>query len=200
MAKDSEIATRPAGRSLLAAIRDGDTRAAKDASIEELMALAQASAAELGTPDTVRDVREAGDGFIVVPRHVKELLVGVPFFIVDTDINPSRKVKGGYFGSIHIRTVRPVDAIRPGADAFIINDGGTGIFKQLEDYRATYGATKMLPMWCPKGLRVSRYEVTEDDPTGALDERTGKPRKVPVLDPKTNEPIQGETFYLDDTA
>lgn len=195
-------AVKQQARSILDAIRDGDLRTVRDASFADLVAAARLAPEEVPAGERAPlAISQTGEGFVVVPRAFKQHLVGVPFVIVDVDTNESSDRPGTYFTSLKIRTEHAVHAIRPGCDAFILNDGSTGIHKQLRDLRLSGGAT--LPIWCEKGLRVSKYTVTTDqvDPeTGekVIDPETGKAKKIPVIDPTTGGEVKGETFYLDD--
>lgn len=189
--------------SLLDRIRQGDVRAARDAGFAALAA----TATDVTTvePGEVAGVAadQMGDGFVVVPTAMKEYLVGVPFVIVEFDVNFGKKVEGSYFCTIHIVTERPVNQIRPGCSTFIVNDGSTGIYRQLMALRVNGDIPR--PMLCARGLRASNYTVTEDDTdpeTGQviLDETTGKPRQRPVINPLTGKETQGTTYYIDDSV
>jgi hypothetical protein len=124
------------------------------------------------------DVSDLGDGYKLVQGIAgKKKLVGVPFIIIDHVKNVSTKVPGSFFSTMHIRTVM--------GDLLIVNDGSSGIHSQLEGYRAQ-GVTKGIV--CKHGLRVSEdYEVKDEN-------------DQPILNPQSNKPILGTTFYLDTSA
>jgi hypothetical protein len=185
--------------SLLDRIRQGDVKAARDAGFAALAATAtDVSEAEAGGLDAA----QMGDGYVVVPTAHKEHLVGMPFIIVEYDLNFGRKVEGTYFTTLHIVTERPVNQIRPGCTTFILNDGSTGIHRQLMELRGKDGDIPR-PMLCRNGLRVSEYDVTEnetDPETGEpiLDEVTGKPKQKAVVNPISGQKVTGKTYYIDD--
>lgn len=189
--------------SLLDRIREGDVRAARDAGFAALAAAAtDVTQVQPGEMAPVA-ADQMGDGFVVVPTAMKEHLVGVPFVIVEFDVNFGKKVEGSYFCTIHIVTERPINQIRPGCSTFIVNDGSTGIYRQLMALRVNGDIPR--PMLCARGLRASKYTVTEDavDPdTGdvILDETTQKPKQVAVINPLTGKETQGTTYYIDDAV
>jgi len=200
---DVPATTADRRRSILDAIRDGNAKLIRDVPFEELAAVAAMTPDEMPEGERVpMDIAQTGEGFVVVPKAFKKYLVGVPLVIVDVDTNESKDRPGTYFTSVKLVTESPIHQIRPGCRTFILNDGSTGIHQQLRRMRLDGMAT--LPILCRRGLRVSEYTVTEDqtDPTTGepvIDPETQKARKVPVLDPVTNQTIQGQTFYLDDS-
>lgn len=110
----------------------------------------------VGEVEKIGDV--AGNGFVVLPTANKVQLVGVNFAIVTW-----RFAEGdnGDFASMLVITDK--------GDKLIVNDGSSGIFRQLQ------GLGRPRPLLVPGGLRVSEYDYT--------DERTGKTSKA-------------QTFYL----
>lgn len=145
---------------------------------------------------------QLGDGFALLESaRDKEYLVGEPFIILDWDEWPSKDRPGTYFCSLVIKTKNPIGKLGGGTN-FRLNDGSTGIYRQMRDCRASGIAT---PILVDNGLRVSKdYTVTEPayDEKGQpiLDEVTGKQVQKPKIDPMTGQEIKGTTFYLDTTA
>jgi len=131
----------------------------------------------------VLDASQVGEGFhLLQGKDNKKKLVGQPFAILDWTINPGRF---GGFATIKIRTQFPVMFDGQAYKYFILNDGGTGIARQIQDLK---NAGHLGIVVCKKGLRVSGdYEVTQ-----VVD---GK--KESVIDPSTGKPVLGTTFYLD---
>lgn len=157
----------------------------------------EALAADL--PDEqMLDASQLGDGFTLLDGDDKKHLIGVPFAILDWDVWPSKDRPGTYFTSMILKTKDPVAKLGGGTD-FRINDGSTGIHRQLKEIRKA-GFTGLIR--CMNGLRVSEdYVVTQPktDENGnyVLDEETGHPIQEPVLDPMTGKEIHGTTYYLD---
>jgi hypothetical protein len=102
------------------------------------------------------EVRKAsevmGNGFAVLDTGEKHQLIGVPFVALRWAF---RSGDQGNFVSIELMTVK--------GEKYIVNDGSTGIYKQLRQYTDTTGLQAGLA--CEKGLRVSEYEKTRDDGT-----------------------------------
>ena len=130
---------------------------------------------------------ELGDGFKIVDEDDKAKLVGVPLLFLEWTFVP------GDFDDeyVSIRAVSEDDqtgAVRK----YIINDGGTGICRDLRDFTTKTGRNGGL--FVKNGLRVSNYHI----------------------DPKTNEPmskanaraaiargdkiVPASTYYLDASA
>lgn len=137
-------------------------------------------------PQELDNVSELGGGFHLVKKDDKSKFEGVPFVILYFRINDKWRYGAGV--SMMIQTAVPVVFDGERYERFIINDGSTGIAQQLFDYKVATG--KQGPILCKRGLRSSTYEVMEDDPT-----REGE-RRV-VIDPATQKPVVGTTFYLD---
>jgi hypothetical protein len=129
------------------------------------------------------DASQVGEGFhLLQGKDDKKKLVGQPLAILDWDINPGRF---GGFATLKIRTQFPVQFDGQAYKYFILNDGGTGIARQIQDLKNNAFTGVVI---CKRGLRVSEdYEVTEV--------KDGK--KVPIMDPSTGKPVLGTTFYLD---
>lgn len=118
-----------------------------------------------------------GDGFSVIPTEDKEELVGVPMLLIDW-----RFISGDMGDFVSIRAAARMEnansehALRK----IIINDGSTGIMRQLRDFTSKTG--KAAGMVVKRGLRISDYEVDQIDP------KTGQP---------TGRKIPARTYYLD---
>lgn len=128
----------------------GDDALAEMKSFEDVLATLPADFAEFGT-----DFSDYGTGFEVLDR--KDPLVGVPFGIVEWRFNQGDK---GEFVSAAI--------ITEDGRKLVINDGSTGVRDQLHEVtnkRAAHGVpeeARQRILKCRKGLRVSRYEYTDD--------------------------------------
>jgi hypothetical protein len=155
----------------------------RDTSFDELVRQAE-EAGEL------LDAVQLGEGFhLLRGEEEKEKLVGEEFMVVDWRDNPQGKF--GVFFTMHIKTKHPIRFGEEAYQHFIVNDGSTGIARQLLDLKRA-GSTGMIH--CRRGLRVSKdYEVV----TRETDPDTGETIRKPVLDPATGKPVLGTTFYLD---
>lgn len=79
----------------------------------------------------------------------KDLLIGIPFLIVDTNFTISKQ-----YGTPFVT----VTAMLQTNEVVIFNDGSTGICKQLDGLDISPDN----PLWVPNGLRVSRdYDTTD---------------------------------------
>lgn len=106
----------------------------------------------------------------------KRSLVDVPFVVRQIRINMG---EFGPFVSLVCVTEHPV----PGAESttIVINDGSTGLARQIVAIAKQYGTEK--PLFFPKGLRESTYYIDKDT------------RMVVGKQPKPNS-IPASTFYL----
>lgn len=122
-------------------------------------------------PDGVVDVADVlGDGFTVLSREQKSMLVGVPLVFMEWDFYE------GKFGRPFV-AVRVVAKLPGGATGkYIINDSGAGICEQLAKYTKETNVTRGL--FARKGLTRSDYKTTDND---------------------GNE-IDGATYYIDTAA
>jgi hypothetical protein len=165
--------------SALDKIRGKNTVKASELEVLDWDAMIQGLEAE----GQVLDASQVGEGFhLLQGKDDKKKLVGQPLAIIDWSINPGRF---GGFATLKVRTQFPIMFDGQAYKYFIINDGGTGIARQIQDLQQTGFAGVIV---CKRGLRVSEdYEVMQ-----VVD---GK--KEPVMDPATNKPVLGTTFYLD---
>ncbi len=144
----------------------------------KLMSAMQNSAKQLHTLDDV--VSSFGSALIewdiISPSYdvvAKDLFESVPFVVLAWRFNESTKYQTvtaegnkvpAWFVSV---LVSPYDEDGNLGNKVIINDGGTGVYKQLEqvsDQFGVFGGVK-----CPKGLRKSVYDYEQTDTrTGAV--------------------------------
>jgi hypothetical protein len=99
---------------------------------------------------------EIGDGFVVLSTDEKAILVGIPCLALEWEFWPGNH---GDKGFVSIRLV----ARMPGGvmGKYIINDGSTGVMRQLKDYTDRTGRRGALML--PGGLRASEYQKTLDN-------------------------------------
>lgn len=130
-----------------AALWDDDSLAAIG-SFSDAMAAAQA--------EGVQDISDFGTGFTVLDTQDKVQLIGVPFLLLDCRFNNG---DNGDFVSIAL--------ITEDNRKLIINDGSTGICKQLAGIvkrRGEQGVTHpQSNLWVKGGLSVSEYDYTDDE-------------------------------------
>lgn len=147
--------------------------------------------AQLDAAGELETATDFGNGYhLVRGKENKAKFVDVPFIIEDYRINPDWKFGEGV--SLMIRTGVPVAFEGRPYERFIVNDGSTGIAQQIVDRHAAkgYKGNRMQgpAILCKRGLTKSEYDVI--DPTDPE-------RKRKLVDPATNEPVKGVTFYLD---
>lgn len=97
---------------------------------------------------TVGNASDLGDGFSILDN--KDKLLEIPFIIVDW-----RFVEGDHGRFVTMRIVTQ-DAKR-----YRVNDGSTGICKQLDEY--TERSKSQRGFMVPKGLTVSHYQYAAPD-------------------------------------
>lgn len=90
---------------------------------------------------------EFGTGFSLLDGKEKGRLVGVPFIILDWQIN-----EGDFGPFVSLRL------ITNGSEKLIVNDGSSGICKQMQEIVES-GNTKAI--FVKKGLRKSDFEYTD---------------------------------------
>lgn len=152
-------------------------------SFDDAMKLAQA---QFGTVINAHEDKNLGSGFRLTTDEDKFKLIKVPLLLLDWRFNPGEH--GDDFVSITCISQQENGQ----ANKLIINDGGTGICKDLKEYTAKTG--RMGGLFCRRGLRVSEYDT---------DAETGLPiGKMMVADfHKTGHKVgKGKTFYLDFSA
>lgn len=161
------------GKSTLDRIRDKDVQVLEELSFDQLLD-------KLSQDGELDEVSDLGDGYhLIKGKEGKAKLVGVPLVILDWRVNEKWKFGPGV--TLHIRTGVPVVFDGRAYDRFILNDGSTGIADQIAQ-RVASGKTGAI--LCRRGLSRSDYEVTDDSGN-------------PVIDPATNKPVEGTTFYFD---
>jgi hypothetical protein len=178
----SSSALAPKQGSLLDRMREEKTVAeVRDMDFDTLLA-------QLNADGQVLDASQLGEGFhLLQGKDEKKKLVGEYLAVIDWVINPG---KFGGFATLKIKTKFPIRFGEEGYQNFIVNDGSTGIKRQIQDMQAQ-GFTGVIV--CRKGFRVSEdYEVTE-----TYTDDNGDTKERPVLDPATGKPILATTFYLD---
>lgn len=134
-------------------------------SFEEALALTQSVVG-----DVLNAEEEIGTGFTVLPTTQKDRLVGVRFIIMSVDFSQG---ENGMFASMMIVTET--------GERLIVNDGSTGIYAQLDEWAVRLPAGKVLGGLLVRGLRVSRYQRTDDKGNKMF---------------KDGTPLMAETFYL----
>lgn len=123
-----------------------------------------------------------GTGFRLTSDEDKFRLCGVPLLLLDWRFNP------GDYGDDYV-SVHAIQQDENGkAIKLVINDGGTGICRDLRKYTEKTG--RMGGVFCRRGLRVSEYDTVLDGPDA------GKPAPRDYVG-KTGK---GKTFYLDFSA
>jgi len=158
---------------------DDDMRA-----IQSIEDAARLVAAEFGTDSIASIADELGSGAEILEDKSK--LVGERLFLTEWRFNVG---DNGPFVSAAAITGR--------GDKFIINDGSSGIFSQLDKYTVRTGKT--FGLMVPKGLRVSVFT------TCGGEDGCNKPRR-PEENPCGNcgstssERGKAQTFYLDTSA
>lgn len=121
---------------------------------------------------------ELGSGFVVLETSQKRELCGLPLFLMAWHFYEGEKT-GKEFVAI-----QAVQRRRDGSTGkYIVNDGSTGIYRQLRELTDRTGRTGALLV--KKGLRESVYDTDEDgNPTTDPELKVGK----------------ASTFYLDTSA
>lgn len=156
-------------------------------SFNDAMALA------LDTYDTVVDASQdpnLGTGFKIAQEDDKDRLCGVPMLLLDWRFNV------GDHGDKDYVSIHAVDAENR---KWVINDGGTGICRDLREYTGKTGRKGGLMV--KRGLRFSEYPT---NPEGGLQHlNVGQPLKKDeemILLQQGKRPGHGKTFYLDFSA
>lgn len=113
--------------------------------------------------------QEIGNGFSILDNDRKDILVGAPMLLLSWNFNI------GDFGPF----VSAMVVAKVGGQTlkYVLNDGSSGIFRQLDEYSNRTG--RMGGLIVRKGLRVSEYEYE---------------------DPQSGEKRPAKTYYLDTSA
>lgn len=156
------------------------------AGIESFSDAMSLAAAEFGGVITASDDPNLGTGFRVTTEDDKLRLMGVPLLLLDWRFNE------GDYGDDYV-SIHAIQQDESGkAVKLVINDGGTGICRDLREYTQKTGRKGGL--FVRRGLRVSEYptDVETGLPLSKLEHREflKEGRKVG----------QGRTFYLDFSA
>jgi hypothetical protein len=148
-------------------------------SMQDAMALARA---EFGDVILAHEDKNLGTGFRVAEEDDKFRLIKVPLFLLDWRFNTGDYAED--YVSIH--------AVQEAEDGsvvkWIINDGGTGICRDLREYTRKTG--RKGAVFCRRGLRVSEYDTILEGP------EAGKPAPRDYV----GRTGKGKTFYLDFSA
>lgn len=141
---EEEMDAREAGTDMPERHRNSDvydvTELRGISSFEDALALAQE---KMG--DTINAEKELGTGFRVLNGPDKDRLLGVTFIILSMDFNEGDQ---GDFVSFL--------CVTEDGNKYVVNDGSTGIFKTLDEYRLRGGKPGALLV--NGGLRKSEYE------------------------------------------
>lgn len=97
--------------------------------------------------------KELGTGFALL--NDKAILIGVPFVAVKIDEHESDISAEGKFVTLHVVT--------QAGQKFILNDGSTGIFAQVQELWRRKPELRGLPMMVRHGLRRSDYTYTDSE-------------------------------------
>lgn len=155
-------------------------------SFEDAQALAQEMYGEIQNfADTY------GTGFILLPDKDKSKLVDVPFALVYWRLNDG--TYGGFVSAL---------VVTERGDKFIVNDGSTGMYRQLAEITATTGKTGGLIV--DHGLRESEYPICAGPIVDGKPQPCGLPRTpneamCENCGDESERRAVGHTYYLDNT-
>lgn len=191
MGKKKSTDLAPVEETVLDRIRH---EARQDVAVEPVEVTFEELLARLDAEGMLDSAADLGSGYhLVRGDDGKNKFVDVPFIIEDYRINPNWQFGEGV--SLMIRTGVPVAFEGRPYTKFILNDGGTGIGRQIVDrhqIRGFKGQRMQGPaILCKRGLTRSDYDVMVTDPNNPNGER------VKLIDPVTGNPKRGTTFYLD---
>lgn len=139
-------------------------------SFEAAVALVSAN---YGKGELIEQVADYGTGFMVLVDNSK--LIGVPFVIVQWAFNEG---DFGLFASAEIVTKSPITDNGITGSKWIVNDGSTGIFRQLQS--VTHARTRAgradthAGLAVPRGLTKTEYFFNEDTKETAARPGEGK--------------------------
>lgn len=139
-----------------------------------------------GTVINAHETTELGDGFRIADEDDKRRLIGVPLMLLEWTFLP------GDFAEdyVSVRAISQEDGGR--IRKWVINDGGTGIARDLRDFTTKTGRTGGLSV--RNGLRVSDYFI---DPVTKQPLTKAERREYAAEDRKM---APASTFYLDTSA
>ncbi len=145
---DEEMEAREAGTDAATRTRNSDAY-----DVTELRGITSFDDALALVTEKIGDVtdaeKELGTGFRVLNGSDKDRLLGVSFIILSMDFNEGDQ---GAFVSFL--------CVTENNGKFVVNDGSTGVYKQLEEYRMRGG--KPGGLLVNGGLRKSEYEKEID--------------------------------------
>lgn len=144
------------------------------------------AAAKAAYGDVVDGSDALGNGFRKADDDQMERLCGVPLLLLEWDFYP------GDFGEdfVSIRVIQRLD--NGGIAKWIVNDGSTGIRKQLQEHQGLTGATGGLGL--PKGFRMSKFFFDPDTGKALTKQET----REGLIKGRRMQPAR--TFYLDTSA
>lgn len=117
-----------------------------DADLAQVKSFADATALVGEEATNIADV--LGTGFSILPSSDKDKLIGVPFIVLEYKQHEGSK---GTYASLLVVTRDD--------EKYVINDGGTGIPRQLDSL-----TSKQIPvvgLYVPKGIKKSVYDHPE---------------------------------------
>jgi hypothetical protein len=122
-----------------------------------------------------------GNGFSIADDKVKDRLIGIPLAFLSWSFNQ------GDYGSADDGSNVFVSAmvVTQANEKYIINDGSTGVCKQLQEYTKRTGETKNLVV--RHGLRKSEYRIHRET-------------KIPVARGYDGPTEPASTYYIDTSA
>lgn len=139
--------------------------------------------------DAISDIGDwIGNGFRVLSKEQKSLLVGKPFLILDWSFNTGDM---GQFVSARIMTVGD-------NGKFVLNDGSSGIYADLREL--TNRTRKNTGYRVKGGLRVSQYDTCASCDRPRRKDDAVCPNLLSNDTPcgdESKERHRGETYYLD---
>lgn len=139
-----------------------------------------------GTVVNAHQTPELGDGFRVADEAAKRRLIGVPLLLLEWTFRP------GDYADDYV-SVRAISQDENGnTRKWIINDGSTGIARDLRDFQTKTGRTGGLMV--RNGLRVSDYHI---------DAETREPitrNEYREYQASGKKAAPAATFYLDTSA
>lgn len=131
---------------------------------------------------TVRNAQDLGDGFRLAEKEDKFRLCGVPLMLLEWTF------RDGDYGDMYVSIHAVAQEASGAISKWIINDGSTGINKQLQEYQGETGMPGGLMV--RGGLRASEYDT---------DLESGEPITKKEAARRQSQGIKtgrGCTFYL----